>query len=96
MALKNRLKHATGKNVGEIIVYALSTCQWCKKTKELLKKLKIEYDYIDVDLLSKAEEHELHELFGQMNIDMNFPVIIVNDKKTIVGFQEDKIRKLSK
>ncbi len=96
MALNKHLKHVAGKDVGEIIVYALSTCQWCKKTKELLKKLKVGYDYIDVDLLSKAEEHELHELFGQMNVDMNFPVIIVNDKKTIVGFQEDEIRKLSK
>jgi len=96
MALKNQLKHVAGKDVGEIIVYALSTCQWCKKTKELLKNLKIEYNYIDVDLLSKTEERELHELFGQMNVDMNFPVIIVNDKNVIVGFQEDKIRKLSK
>lgn len=96
MALKNRLKHVRGKDVGEIMVYALSTCQWCNKTKALLKELKIEYDYIDVDLLSKAEEHELHELFGQMNIDMNFPVIVVDDKNVIVGFQEDKIRKLSR
>ena len=96
MALNKRLKHVAGKDVGEVIVYALSTCQWCKKTKELLKSLKIEYDYIDVDLLSKTEEHELHELFKHMNVDMNFPVIVVNDKDVIVGFQEDKIRKLSK
>ncbi len=96
MALKNQLKHVAGKDTGEITVYALSTCQWCKKTKELLKNLKVGYDYIDVDLLSKTEEHELHELFEQMKLDMNFPVIIVNDKDVIVGFQEDKIRKLSK
>ncbi len=96
MALKNRLKHVAGKDVGEVIVYALSTCQWCKKTKALLKEMKVEYDYIDVDMLSKTEEHELHELFHHMKLDMNFPVTIVDDKNVIVGFQEDKIRKLSK
>jgi len=96
MALSNRLKHVTGKDCGEIILYALSTCQWCNKTKALLKELKINYDYIDVDQLTKAEEHELHELFARMKIDMNFPVIVVNDKNVIVGFQEDKIRELSK
>jgi glutaredoxin len=96
MALKNQLKHVAGKDVGEIMLYALSTCQWCNKTKALLKSLKIEYYYIDANLLDKNDEEELHGLFKQMKLDMNFPVIIVNDKKVIVGYQEDKIRKLSK
>ena len=96
MALSNRLKHVTGKDCGEIILYALSTCQWCKKTKELLNKLKIGYDYINVDLLSKADKKEVYELFEYLKIDMNFPVIVVNDKNVIIGYQENKIRKLSK
>ena len=94
MALKNRVKHVAGKDVGEVLLYALSTCQWCNKTKALLKSLKIEYDYIDVNLLNKDEEHELNELFRRMKLDMNFPVIVVNDKNTIVGYQEDEIRGL--
>lgn len=96
MSLKNRLKHVAGGNIGEVMLYALSTCQWCSKTKALLKSLKIEFYYVDADLLDKKDEEELHALFGQMNLDMNFPVIIVNDKNVIVGYQEDKIRKLSK
>jgi len=94
VALKNRVKHVAGKDVGEVLLYALSTCQWCNKTKALLKSLKIEYDYIDVNLLNKDEEHELNELFRRMKLDMNFPVIVVNDKNTIVGYQEDEIRGL--
>jgi len=94
MALKNQLKHVAGKDVGEIMLYALSTCQWCNKTKTLLKSLKIEYYYIDVNLLDKNDEEELHELFKQMKLDMNFPVIVVNDKNTVVGYQEDEIRGL--
>jgi len=94
VALNKQLKHVAGKDIGEIMLYALSTCQWCNKTKALLKSLKIDYNYIDVNLLNKRDDDELNKLFKQMGLDMNFPVMIVNDKKVIVGYQEEKIRKL--
>jgi len=31
-----KMVHVEGKNAGQIILYALSTCGWCKKTRELL------------------------------------------------------------
>ena len=31
------LQHVAGKNKGHIVLYALSTCPWCGKTKKLLK-----------------------------------------------------------
>lgn len=40
-----------GKNKGDIKLYALSTCAWCEKTKDLLKELGIEFKFIYVDLL---------------------------------------------
>jgi glutaredoxin-like protein NrdH len=48
-------KHVDGKSAGEIMLYALSTCGWCKKTKDILSKLGVAYDYINVDELSEAE-----------------------------------------
>ena len=51
------LKHVPGKKVGDIKIYALSTCPWCKKTKDLLDSLGIEYSFEDVDLLT-GEERE--------------------------------------
>ena len=38
-----------GKNVGDIFMYALSTCVWCRRTKALLNELGIAYQYVDVD-----------------------------------------------
>jgi glutaredoxin-like protein NrdH len=35
----------------KVQVYTLSTCGWCKKMKALLKKLDVEYEYEDIDLL---------------------------------------------
>ena len=31
------VEHVTGKNKGKVMLYALSTCGWCGKTKELLQ-----------------------------------------------------------
>ena len=49
-----------GKKKGEIQLYALSTCVWCKKTKQLLDQMGVEYEFVEVDLLqgdaSKAKE----------------------------------------
>jgi len=34
-----RATRVAGKNKGQILLYALSTCVWCKKTKQLLDQL---------------------------------------------------------
>ncbi len=37
------VEHVPGKNVGHAMLYALSTCPWCQKTKRLLNELGVEY-----------------------------------------------------
>jgi len=49
-------KHVPGKKIGHIMLYALSTCQWCQKTKRLLDEMGLDYYYEDVDLLSSDED----------------------------------------
>ena len=46
-----KIEHVKGKNKGKIILYALSTCGWCRKTKEFLNDLGVGYDFIYVDYL---------------------------------------------
>jgi len=41
------VNHVQGKNVGHIMLYALSTCPWCRKTKQLLSDLGVDYYYVD-------------------------------------------------
>ena len=45
------VEHVDGKNRGTVMLYALSTCGWCAKTKDLLRELGIAFDYTFVDLL---------------------------------------------
>jgi glutaredoxin-like protein NrdH len=75
------------------MLYTLSTCIWCKKTKALLKELGVEFSYEDVDLLEGSEEERANtEMEGYAN-SVSFPLIILDGKNFAMGFEEEKIRK---
>lgn len=84
--------HVAGSKKGQVMLYALSTCGWCKKTKALLNDLGVEYDYIDVDLLQGEEQAVVIKEITKYNPDCNFPTMVIDSKKCIVGFKEEDIR----
>jgi glutaredoxin-like protein NrdH len=87
------MKHVGGKGDKKITLYALSTCPWCRKTKALLDELGVAYDFEDVDLLSEEEDKKTTEEISKWTDDLSFPLLVIDDKKTIQGFQENEIRK---
>lgn len=92
MAYKERIKKIKGKKKADIFLFALSTCGWCRRTKELLNNLGVEYYYIDVDLLSEEEQDEVEKVLEtNYKTEASFPKIIIN-KNVISGFNEEKIR----
>jgi glutaredoxin-like protein NrdH len=90
------LKHIPGKNLGYVVLYALSTCPWCKKTKKLLDDMGAEYYYADVDLMAAGEKDKTMRIIEKWNPSCSFPTLVINDNICIVGFQEDEIRKALK
>jgi len=86
------MKHIKGDQKGKIVLYALSTCQWCRKTKDLLKNLNIEYYYVDVDMTEGKEREELLGELKKYNPNCSFPTIVIDDSDFIIGFDEDKIK----
>ena len=87
-----KTEHVKGKNKGKIMLYALSTCIWCKMTKELLDKLGVEYSFIFVDLLTEKDKDEATDRIKKWNPACSFPTMVINDKKCIVGFKEKEIK----
>lgn len=85
------LEHIDGENKGNVLLFALSTCGWCKKTRMLLEDLKVGYDYIYVDLTAGPEREEAVENLKQFNPDVSFPTIVINDSDVIVGFEQEQI-----
>jgi glutaredoxin len=85
-----KMNHVAGKKRGHILLYALSTCVWCRKTKGLLDQLGVEYNYIDVDLLEGEERTKATEDVKKLNPRCSFPTLAIDDQ-CIVGFDEQKI-----
>ena len=86
--------HVEGRKSAEIMLYALSTCGWCKKTKVFLNELGVEYDYIDVDLLEHDDREELMKEVSRWNPSRSFPTLVINGEKSIIGFRPDELRKV--
>jgi glutaredoxin len=82
--------HVEGTDKGDILVYGLSTCVWCKKAKSFFEAQGIAYDYIFVDLLESDERDKVLDEIAKWNPKVSFPTIVINDS-CVVGFKEEEI-----
>lgn len=87
-----KIQKVSGNNKKhKVFVYALSTCAWCKKTKQFLKDKDVEFEFVDVDLLSKDDLEKVKAEITGRGLKLLFPLIIIDDKVVITGFREDQI-----
>jgi glutaredoxin len=85
-------QHVNGKDKGNVELYALSTCVWCKMTKSLLEKMDVEFDYVYVDQLQGEEKERTLDELKRWNPRCSFPSLVVNGEKCIIGYKEDEIK----
>ena len=86
-------KRVAGANKGDIFIYTLSTCGWCKKTKALLDGLGVEYGYADLDQVSESEKEALAEEMKNWNPKLSFPTVVINKETCVIGYKEEDIKK---
>jgi len=86
--------HVDGEDKGEIRFYALSTCGWCRKTKQFLDELGVSYNYSYVDLLSGDERDQAVKELQGWNPNRSFPTVVINGSKVVVGYKPDRIKEL--
>jgi len=79
-------------NKNKVILYTLSTCIWCKRTRQFLKDNEVEFEYVDVDLCNKNDLTKIKDDVLKRGGRLSFPVTIVNDSVLINGFNEEKIK----
>ena len=78
------------------MLFTLSTCQWCRKTKALLTDLGLGYNFVDVDLLEGADQDDAYAAMEKIDPASGFPLAIINDGDQIIsGYNESQIKKLS-
>ena len=76
----------------DVFIYALSTCGWCKKTKQFLRDNGVEYEYLDVDTAGKEEREEAIKELRARKAPLGFPIIVVDGERLIVGYRVDELR----
>ena len=65
------------KNNHKVTLYALSTCVWCKMTKQFLNDNDVEYEYVDVDLLDDKDKSKVHETISSKGGALSYPTTII-------------------
>ncbi len=89
------ISKVSGKNnKHKVFVYALSTCVWCKLTKQFLNDSSIEYEYVDVDLADEKDKQKIHAKISSMGGMISYPTTIVDDKILVTGFRKDKLKEV--
>ena len=86
--------HVDGKDKGKVLLYAISTCIWCKKTKQLLNELEIAYDYIDVDLIPESEKEAIRKEVLKWKDRVAYPLIVINNEFCVPTYEPEKIREV--
>jgi len=87
-------KVAGKKNNHKVTLYALSTCVWCRMTKQYLKDNDVDYEYVDVDLLDEGEKSKVHQTILDKGGNLSYPTTIIDDKTVITGYRKDQLKEV--
>jgi len=74
-----------------VMLYALSTCPFCKMAKHFFESRNIPYNFVDVDLLPEEEQEKTVAEVQRISGRRAFPVIVIGEE-VIVGYDELRIR----
>ncbi len=76
-----------------ILLYALTTCPYCRMTKRFLDDNGVTYDLIEVDLLEGDERQKVIDEVKRLTGGTSFPVLVADDQ-VVVGFNKSRIAEL--
>jgi len=80
------------QNKRKVVLYALSTCVWCKMTKQFLQDSDVEFEYIYVDLCEEDEKQKIRQHIQSKGGSLSYPTTIVDDNIVITGFRKDQLK----
>lgn len=79
-------------NRHHVLFYGLSTCIWCKRTRQFLESNSVAFDFVYVDLLSGAEREAAVEQVRRWNPSVSFPTLVIDGKRCIIGYRPEEIQ----
>lgn len=76
----------------EVKMYTLSTCPWCKKTKEFFREHNIPFEYIDYD---QTDDETKEKIIKEMRSHgaNGFPYVKIGNN-IVIGYKPDEYSSL--
>ncbi len=81
-------------NKHKVLLYAISTCGWCKRAKNFLKDNDVEFEYIDIDLCSWEDKNKIRQDIQIHGGPLAYPTVIMDNKILLTGASPDKLREV--
>jgi len=76
---------------GAVEFYALSTCIWCRRTREWLEDNGVPFNLHYMDLLEGEERSKAQRELERHVSRMSYPVIVANDGDVVIqGYQPEQ------
>jgi glutaredoxin len=77
----------------KILIYSLSTCLWCKKTKKYFEDRKISFDTLDYDKQDESRQAEIMKEMKGSGCTGSFPFTRIGDA-CVQGYDPSEFDKL--
>ena len=81
-------------NKHKVLLYALSTCGWCKRAKKFLNDNNVEYEYVDVDLCKMEDKKMIRQDIQNRGGILAYPTVIIDNNRLLTGPSPDKLREV--
>lgn len=79
--------------MNKVELYALSTCPWCKKTKDFLNDNNVPFDFTDYDLADDDRKKEIMNEMEASGHSIAFPYLKINGD-VVVGWNPVRFKEL--
>ncbi len=76
----------------KVMLFALTTCGFCQRTRQFLDEHGVAYDCVYVDEARGVERERVLAEAARWNPRVTFPTIVVDERAVVVGFHEEQLR----
>jgi len=77
----------------DVLLLGLSTCVWCRKTRETLEAEGVAFQFAYLDLLDGDEKETHLELLRSWNPRESYPTVVIDHATCIIGHKPDDLKK---
>ncbi len=82
----------TGNRKHDVLLLGLSTCVWCRKTRDVLQQEGVAFRFVYLDLLEGDEKEAQLVVLRSWNPRESYPTVVIDDRTCIIGHKPDQLR----